>query len=417
MRRLLQHRQSGQTIGLAAVAMIAVVGAVAFVIDLGFFLEGRRELQLAADQAAMAGVIFLPECSTQADGIGQTPNPCAAPANANDMAVQFLNNNGPIARQLCGHPTTSADFAQSSAINSGATPGSDVTPGTYTPPGTSDLYYTLTVTIRCQPGFSFGRIIMGSATQPLSASATAVVGSNASTSCSAPIDVVAYSTGTDANQFGYPIGSGNLDTSTPSYPMTAHQDFGLDAGFSSATFAFDSGDILEICLQVSNGNCNSQDYVNWLAGKVCLPLDIKSTPLLTASPGVSMGQLVTGNNSGMVQRGYTSQGCPQTVCCPQPTSSVLFIPGGTPSPQDWHVKPGGANSLCLWQVAVVNYNDALTCGGSCNVRIAAFITIFIQDAVANGNNSYFEGVVVADTASGRTGSFRIGGSKSTRLIR
>src|SRR2546427_384825 len=119
MRVSLQHRQPGQTIGLAAVAMIALVGAVAFVVDLGFFLEGRRELQLTADEAAMAGVVFLPECSTSADGAT-----CATPSNANDMAVQFLKNNGPIARQLCGHPTASADFAQASAINSAATPGS-----------------------------------------------------------------------------------------------------------------------------------------------------------------------------------------------------------------------------------------------------------------------------------------------------
>src|SRR5260370_20219012 len=98
MRDALKHRQPAQAIALAAVAMIAIVGAVAFVIDLGFFLEGRRELQLAADQAAMAGVVFLPECSTASDG----PN-CTGLNNAHDMSLQFLQNNGPIARQLCFH--------------------------------------------------------------------------------------------------------------------------------------------------------------------------------------------------------------------------------------------------------------------------------------------------------------------------
>ena len=406
MRYALSHREPGQAIGLAAVGMIALVGLMAFAIDVGFFLEGRRELQLAADQAAEAAVVFLPDCSTAADGAK-----CASPNNAHDTAVQLLQNNGPIARQLCGHPSISADFSAPGAINSGATPGSDVTPGTYqsTSPLTAGTYYTLTVTIRCQPGFSFGRMIMGAAKEPLSASATAVVAPVTSTTCSAPIDVVAYSTGTAANQFGYPVGSGNIAGASPV------QGFGLDTNFS--TYPFDSGDILEICLAVSNGNCNSQDYVNWLAAKVCVPLNINSVQMLTASPGLSMGQLAQNNNSGMELRGYVKQGCPETACCPQPTAQVLYLPGSSEVQADpglvWHVRPGAVNSLCLWQVSVVNYNDAQSCSGSCTVHISAFITIFIQDVRDNGNQkSLFHGVVVNPTSRSS-----ITPSKVTRLIR
>src|SRR5437016_309873 len=113
MHGALQHRQRGQAIAFAAVAMIALVGAVGFVIDMGFFFEGRRELQLAVDNAAEAGVVFLPECSVQSDGATQSPNPCASPNNAQDTALQFLTNNGPIGRQLCGHPTTSLNYSDS----------------------------------------------------------------------------------------------------------------------------------------------------------------------------------------------------------------------------------------------------------------------------------------------------------------
>src|SRR5258708_39874004 len=98
----LKNRQSGQAIALAAVAMIALVGAVAFVLDLGFFLEGRRELQNAADSAALAGIVFLPTCPDSSGG-----GSCAAPDNAQDAANAYIVANGPIVRQLCGHPTVS----------------------------------------------------------------------------------------------------------------------------------------------------------------------------------------------------------------------------------------------------------------------------------------------------------------------
>src|SRR5438477_12925628 len=95
----LKHRESGQAIALAAVALIAVVGAVAFVIDVGFFFEGRRELQNAADAAALAGVVFLPNCS-----VLDAANGCPTLSNAQDAANAYIAANGPVVRQPCGHP-------------------------------------------------------------------------------------------------------------------------------------------------------------------------------------------------------------------------------------------------------------------------------------------------------------------------
>jgi hypothetical protein len=192
-----KQRQSGQAIALAAVAMIAVVGAVAFVIDLGFFLEGRRELQNTADSAALAGVVFLPNCSVPSAS-------CPALSNAQDAANAYITANGPIVRQLCGHPTVSVD------------PSATAAPGIYdtstTQPG---LYYTLTVSLSCNPGFSFGRILFGSLQQPIAASATAVIGSLGEISCSAPLDVVAYSWGDNGNNYGYVPGLGNIPGTNP----------------------------------------------------------------------------------------------------------------------------------------------------------------------------------------------------------
>src|ERR687885_81237 len=99
----MRRRERGQAIALAAAAMIALVGAVAFVVDFGFFLEGRRELQNAADNAALAGVVYMPDCANSSLGTGGS---CNAPNNAVDAAKAYIQANGPIARQLCGHPTT-----------------------------------------------------------------------------------------------------------------------------------------------------------------------------------------------------------------------------------------------------------------------------------------------------------------------
>src|SRR5260370_24716302 len=94
----LKTGESAQAIALAAVAMIAVVGAVALVIDMGFFLETRRQLQNSSDSAALAGVIYLPNCATDTGGS------CASPTNANDAAMQVVGHNGRITRHLCGPP-------------------------------------------------------------------------------------------------------------------------------------------------------------------------------------------------------------------------------------------------------------------------------------------------------------------------
>src|SRR5438105_833397 len=141
--RSLRRRQPGQAIALVAVALIAIVGAVGFVIDIGFFLEGRRELQNAADSAALAGVIYLPNCVTNTGG------PCGSGANATDAVTQVVDQNGPIVRQLCGHPTNSVG------------PIATVTPSKYTPDPAkpTQFYYQLAVSLECDPGFSFGRII------------------------------------------------------------------------------------------------------------------------------------------------------------------------------------------------------------------------------------------------------------------
>jgi hypothetical protein len=391
-----RHRQPSQAIALAAVAMIAIVAAVAFVVDTGFFFEGRRELQLAADNAAEGGVVFLPQCSTAADGAVCVSTP-GHPNNAQDMAVQLLADNGPIARQLCGHPTATADFTQ--AINTGATPGVDITPGIYTPdpadPGS--FYYTLTVTIRCSPGFSLGKIIMGNATQPIRASATSVVGSVGSASCAAPLDVVSFppppfGTATVDNNFGYTPGLKylqpiQLDTSVQGY-----------VGSGPYGTCADCGNLLEVCLDASN--CAGPDIQSWFAGQTCISLDTSVGQNLTGSPGNTLGPVV----SGLGQRGFSTSA--NNATCRDTLTN--FVDTST-----WKVTNN--SSPCLIQIAILDYDQAFNSTGRSTFKIVGFTTIFLQ--AVDGNTKIFTGVFVQSTAPGKVLAYRDHATHATRLIR
>lgn len=54
-------RESGQTLVVAALVMAVVMGFTALAIDVGLFLEERRDNQNDADAMALAGVQYLPE--------------------------------------------------------------------------------------------------------------------------------------------------------------------------------------------------------------------------------------------------------------------------------------------------------------------------------------------------------------------
>jgi hypothetical protein len=57
--RLLRHRQQSQATALAAASIISIVAMMAFAIDAATFFVIRRELQNAADAAALAGAMYI----------------------------------------------------------------------------------------------------------------------------------------------------------------------------------------------------------------------------------------------------------------------------------------------------------------------------------------------------------------------
>src|SRR5256885_3250504 len=71
MRRL-GREERGSVLALTAVLMFSIMGITAFAIDLSNWYQARKQLQSAADAAALAGVQDLPGNSTTASADAQT---------------------------------------------------------------------------------------------------------------------------------------------------------------------------------------------------------------------------------------------------------------------------------------------------------------------------------------------------------
>jgi len=106
MRRLLRRRERSQAVALAAVGMIAMVGALSMVVDASLFFIIQRNMQTAADAGALAGVWNGSYCSV-IDSVGVDPfdyGGCDATGDPVAVATQYATANLGIAVGLCGGP-------------------------------------------------------------------------------------------------------------------------------------------------------------------------------------------------------------------------------------------------------------------------------------------------------------------------
>jgi Flp pilus assembly protein TadG len=143
-----RHRQRAQTIGLAAVALVGMVGMLAFVIDAGMLFMAHREAQDAADSAALAGVRDLAGVGGGATCSGD----CADDVN------RYATANYAILSRLCSEPGTPS--AQVGSLNTPRVP-------------------TLTVIVSCDASLTFGRILWSAGNAPtfaVKATAVAAIG-------------------------------------------------------------------------------------------------------------------------------------------------------------------------------------------------------------------------------------------------
>jgi hypothetical protein len=177
---VLSHRRRprrGAIVPFAAFLLIVLVGMVAFVVDIGWIVLARTELQAAADAAALAGADALMDgyvqyqtagLSSQSSG-NQSTLLATALSNARTKAINFASYNGA--------GGVSSLTLNSSDIEFGYTSSS----GTYTTYGTDSPYpNTIKVTMRRDSsangslGLFFAGAI-GTRTTDLKATASAVI--------------------------------------------------------------------------------------------------------------------------------------------------------------------------------------------------------------------------------------------------
>jgi Flp pilus assembly protein TadG len=116
--RAVRARARGQTLVFAAIAMVAMVGGVALVIDLGVFFVIEKQMQSAADAAALAAVWYEPVCIVPTQTVAGCQSsapltpvrpPCDGARPDGDalpcaVAVEFAERNLGAVRSMCGGP-------------------------------------------------------------------------------------------------------------------------------------------------------------------------------------------------------------------------------------------------------------------------------------------------------------------------
>ena len=99
-----RNRQAGQSLVFVALGMVVLIGILGLAIDIGYYRYVRRELQTAADAAALAGAMDLSYSDvTTAAQAASSENGFANGSNGVAVTVYNPPHDGPYASS--GYPT------------------------------------------------------------------------------------------------------------------------------------------------------------------------------------------------------------------------------------------------------------------------------------------------------------------------
>ncbi|MBI4491270.1 MAG: hypothetical protein HY690_00550 [Chloroflexi bacterium] len=356
MKLHLRRRQPGQVIALAVIVMVAMVGMLAFAVDVGRFWETRRELQNAADAGALAGVSQLP----------------GDPDAANDLALQYADTTATTsAIRLCRE-----------------TPTHEVTQGTFDLSG-GGFVYTLSVTSRCTDDYTFGRVL-NLTSMPIEATATASLGSLRVSDCPLPFGVQ------DLN--GDADGDGNWANDGFGYPFGEIVPLKVDESEKGNFHAVDYGD---------GGKTYREALADCSKGKV-----LQEATTVPSETGGMTGP----TRQGLEDRGLEDCGGPgEPDLCSYNKQYVLACPDNLDdiATSDGELKPG-AKSICLGVVPIVKFWEI---SGKKYMDILGFGLFFITGYAEDGPDKYVEGAFIKGTVLGDIGGYSEYGTTVFRLTR
>ncbi|HLZ27696.1 MAG TPA: pilus assembly protein TadG-related protein [Chloroflexota bacterium] len=186
MPRAAGYRQRAQTFVFAAVAMVAMVGGLAIVIDGGMFFLIQRQFQTAADAGALAGAwhdpicpgnaLYSPPCiaspaaPTPVGTVVGTPPNCVSPPSPVGANPSCVDCPGTPGFPACDVALANAKTVSQLCI--GPIRAIVATGTTLIKPARVN---TIVVTVKCDAGYTFGRILNLSS-RTLWASAAAALG-------------------------------------------------------------------------------------------------------------------------------------------------------------------------------------------------------------------------------------------------
>jgi uncharacterized membrane protein len=177
----MRHRSRGQTIVFAAIAMVALVGGLAMVVDTGMFFVIQRNFHSAADAGALAGAWHNPICPSASNCLTSpgvpamvgtsvgTPPTCTTPPPVG-TAPSCAPCDGTPGFAACDVALANANSVK--PLCNGAVHATVAVGTTLVRPSNVNV---IVVTVECDAGYSFGRIL-GLFTKHISASAAAAIG-------------------------------------------------------------------------------------------------------------------------------------------------------------------------------------------------------------------------------------------------
>jgi hypothetical protein len=303
--------------------------------------------------------------------------------------------------------------------------------------------YTFTVTISCQAGYSFGRILNLTTPITISASATAALGSIGAADCPLPMVIEERV----PNSFAFADASGNQVSSIDNASTTYGYRFGgvaygydgygravspQDSSVRGYTFGFGGvtettpppaqwpwwpssmpGGFQLLCLD--NQPCGATSTQGqpgidkWLAQKPCHTLSAGAQVLQTAS-GVKQGPIIGTAQQGAYGwrgRGYTATSKVATCASPPvfAADGITVISG----------------SACIGAMPIITYSSLQTINGTKSIPVLGFAPFYVQvydeSKSSTTYNATISGQFVKVKYSATLGAFNPNGTPFTQLIR